>query len=156
VRFSIGLPADERVRAAVLAVAADAWQPATDVDGQPRPGAQVAELHILDLADWPVGTRAICRREDPHPGAQLLWHRNQVWLELVLAAQDLLCWAQALLLDGDLRVAEPRTLRYRLLHVAARVARHARRLIVRLQRTWPWASELAAAFSRLRALPLRC
>jgi hypothetical protein len=71
VRFSIGLPADERVRAAVLAVAADAWQLAIDVDGQPRPGAQVAELHTLDLADWPVGRRAICRREDPHPGAQL-------------------------------------------------------------------------------------
>jgi Flp pilus assembly protein TadD len=75
---------------------------------------------------------------------------------LVLAAQDLLCWAQILLLDGDLKVAEPKTLRYRLLHVAARVVRHARRLIVRLQRTWPWASALAAAFIRLRVLPLRC
>jgi hypothetical protein len=82
--------------------------------------------------------------------------RNQVWLELVLAAQDLCCWAQVLLLEGDLRVAEPKTLRYRLLHVAARVVRHARRLIVRLQRTWPWATALAAAFTRLRALPLRC
>jgi hypothetical protein len=40
--------------------------------------------------------------------------------------------------------------------VAARIVRHARRLILRLQRTWPWATELAAAFTRLRALPLRC
>jgi hypothetical protein len=39
--------------------------------GQPGPGAEVAELHTLDLAGWPQGTRAICRREDPHPGAQL-------------------------------------------------------------------------------------
>jgi hypothetical protein len=209
VRFSVSLPCDERVRAAVLAVAADAWQPAVDPDGQPREGAEVAELHALDLAGWPPGTRAICRREDPHPGAQLtftdvdghrfqvfitdqddpdvttlelrhrrrarvedrircgkatglrnlpfdLLRRNQVWLELVLAAQDLLCWAQVLLLDGDLKVAEPKTLRYRLLHVAARVVRHARRLIVRLQRTWPWTTALAAAFTRLRALPLRC
>ena len=69
---------------------------------------------------------------------------------------DLTCWTQTLLLDGDLRVAEPKTLRYRLPHVAARVVRHARRLIVRLQRTWPWAAELALAFQRLRALPLRC
>ena len=75
---------------------------------------------------------------------------------MVLAAQDLTCWAQTLLLDDDLRVAEPKTLRYRLWHVAARVVRHARRLIVRLQRTWPWAATLAAAFTRLRALPLRC
>jgi hypothetical protein len=73
-----------------------------------------------------------------------------------LAACDLVCWAQALLLDGELRLAEPKTLRYRLWHVAARVIRHARRLIVRLQRTWPWAAELALAFRRLRALPLRC
>ena len=50
-----------------------------------------------------------------------LLRRNQVWLELVLTAQDLLCWAQVLLLDGDLKVAEPKTLRYRLLHLAARV-----------------------------------
>jgi Transposase DDE domain group 1 len=53
-------------------------------------------------------------------------------------------------------VAEPKTLRYRLLHVAARVVRHARRIILRRQRSWPWAAELARAFTRLRALPLRC
>jgi hypothetical protein len=85
-----------------------------------------------------------------------LWRRNSVWLELVLAAQDLTCWAQALLLDGGLATAEPKTLRYRLLHVAARVVRHARRVVLRLQRSWPWAVELARAFTRLRALPLRC
>jgi Transposase DDE domain group 1 len=85
-----------------------------------------------------------------------LLRRNAVWLELVLAAQDLSCWAQALLLDGPLAVAEPKTLRYRLWHVAARVVRHARRMILRLQRCWPWAGELARGFSRLRALPLRC
>jgi hypothetical protein len=80
-----------------------------------------------------------------------LWRRNAVWPELVLMACDLLCWAQALPLDGELAVAEPKALRYRLLQVAARVVRHARRLVVRLQRTWPWAVELARAFARLRA-----
>jgi hypothetical protein len=70
--------------------------------------------------------------------------------------QDLTCWTQALLLDGDLALAEPKTLRYRLLHVAARLVRHARRRILRLQRSWPWAAELAQAFTRLRALPLGC
>ena len=64
--------------------------------------------------------------------------------------------AQALLLDGALAVAEPKTLRYRLLHTAGRIVRHARRTILRLQRSWPWAVELARAFARLRALPLRC
>jgi hypothetical protein len=85
-----------------------------------------------------------------------LLRRNAIWLELVLAAQDLTCWTQALLLNGPLAVAEPKTLRYRLLHVAARIVRHARRLILRLQASWPWAVELAGAFARLRALPLRC
>jgi hypothetical protein len=85
-----------------------------------------------------------------------LLRRNAVWLELVLAAQDLTCWTQALLLDGELAAAEPKTLRYRLLHVAARVVRHARQVILRLQRSWPWAIQLARAFTRLRALPLRC
>jgi Transposase DDE domain group 1 len=84
------------------------------------------------------------------------WRRNTVWLELVLAAQDLTVWTQALLLDSDLAVAEPKTLRYRLWHVAARIVRHARRRILRLQRSWPWAVTLARAFARLRALPLRC
>jgi Transposase DDE domain group 1 len=84
------------------------------------------------------------------------WRRNQVWLELVLMAQDLTCWTQTLLLAGPLARAEPKTLRYRLLHVAARIVCHARRLILRLQASWPWAPELARAFTRLRALPLRC
>jgi hypothetical protein len=55
VRFSISLPADERVRAAVLAVPADAWQPAVDPDGQVRDGAEVAELAAWS---WPAGLRA--------------------------------------------------------------------------------------------------
>jgi hypothetical protein len=53
-------------------------------------------------------------------------------------------------------VAEPKALRYRLWHIAARIVRHARRVILRLQHSWPWAIELARAFARLRALPLRC
>jgi Transposase DDE domain group 1 len=78
---------------------------------------------------------------------------NQVWLELVLIAHDLITWAQALLLSGELAKAEPKRLRYRLLHTAGRLAFHGRRAQLRLQRTWPWAGELAAAFTRLQALP---
>jgi hypothetical protein len=210
VGFSLGMPIDQHVREAIGAQPEQAWTPAVDADGQVREGAEVCELTgWIDLGNWPPGTRAICRREDAHPGAQLrftdhdghrfqvfltdqddpdlarlelrhrqrariedriraakatglrnlpfdLLRRNAVWLELVLMACDLCCWAQTLLLDGELRVAEPKTLRYRLLHVAARIVRHARRLLVRLQRTWPWAHQLATAFTRLRALPLRC
>jgi Transposase DDE domain group 1 len=78
---------------------------------------------------------------------------NAVWLELSLIAQDLLAWTQQLALDGELASCEPKTLRYRLLHTAARLAFHARRATLRLQRSWPWADALAAAFARLLALP---
>jgi Transposase DDE domain group 1 len=78
---------------------------------------------------------------------------NQVWLYLVLIAHDLISWSQTLLLDGELAKAEPKRLRYRLLHTAGRLAFHGRRARLKLQRTWPWAGELAAAFSKLQALP---
>jgi hypothetical protein len=80
---------------------------------------------------------------------------NAVWLELVLAAQDILYWTQTLALTGELARAEPKTLRYRLLHTAGRLAFHARTAVLRLPRTWPWAGELAAAFARVAAIPAR-
>jgi hypothetical protein len=78
---------------------------------------------------------------------------NEVWLQIVLLAHDLIVWTQTLLLDGELAKAEPKRLRYRLLHVAARLAFHGRRGRLRLQHDWPWATELAAAFHKLKALP---
>ena len=81
------------------------------------------------------------------------FEHNRVWLKLVQIAHDLLAWTQTLLLTGDLARAEPKRLRYRLLHTAARLALHARTATLRLQATWPWAHELAAAFARLKALP---
>jgi Transposase DDE domain group 1 len=78
---------------------------------------------------------------------------NAVWLELSLIAQDLTAWTTTLTLDGELARCEPKRLRYRLLHVAGRLAFHARHAILHLDRAWPWASHLAAAFARLAALP---
>src|ERR687897_3290433 len=78
---------------------------------------------------------------------------NAIWVELSMIAQDLSVWTQALCLDGELAICEPKTLRYRLLHTAGRLAFHARRAILRLQASWPWAGQLATAFARLHALP---
>jgi hypothetical protein len=136
----------------------------TDHDGH-RFQVFVTDQDDADLAWLELRHRQRARVEDRIRAAKAtglrnlpfdLLRRNAVWLELILAAQDLCCWAQALLLDGELATAEPKTLRYRLLHTAARIVRHARRVILRLQPTWPWAVELAQAFTRLRALPLRC
>ena len=78
---------------------------------------------------------------------------NEVWLEIVMLAHDLIVWTQALLLDGELAKAEPKRLRYRLLHVAGRLAFSGRRAKLHLQETWPWATELADAFAKLKTLP---
>jgi hypothetical protein len=74
---------------------------------------------------------------------------NQAWLVEVLIAGDLLAWTKGLCLAGDLAHAEPKRLRYTLLHTAAIVVRSARRTTVRIAEGWPWADELVAAFGRL-------
>jgi hypothetical protein len=76
-----------------------------------------------------------------------------VWLQIVRLAHDLIVWTQRLLLTGELANAEPKRLRYRLLHVAARLAFHARTATLHLQASWPWAQDLTAAFTRLSAFP---
>jgi hypothetical protein len=75
---------------------------------------------------------------------------NEAWLAVSLVALNLLAWAQLLCFAGPLAKAEPKTLRHRVLHVAAVLARHGRRLTVRLDRTWPWSDELVGAFGALR------
>jgi len=77
---------------------------------------------------------------------------NEVWLEIVMLAHDLIVWAQALLLDGELAKAEPKRLRYRLLHVAGRLAFSGRRAKLHLDHEWPWVTELTAAFHKLKTL----
>ncbi len=206
--FSIGFAMDESVRKAVLGLDSSVWTEAIRQDCSEREGAEVAEITAhLDLSAWPEGTRAIVRREEPHPGAQLSFsdiegHRFQVficdstdpdlsylearhrgharvedrirnakqtglanfpchdfannaaWLAIVLMACDLIAWTQQLTLNGEMARAEPKRLRYCLLHTAGRITSSGRRTRLRLQQNWPWAADLAAAFARLVALPL--
>ncbi len=211
-QFSVGVAIGGPVRSA-MAAAVD-WLPALNGDGSLRDDAQITELtgliDPLALTRFPAGTRLICRRERPHPGAQLslfdtingmrhqvfatdtrhgaglstrfleVRHRaharvedrircgnntgfgrfpsrqfaiNQAWLELALTGVDLLAWTRHLLLEGPLALAEPRKLRYRLLHVAAKVSRTARITTLRIAEGWPWTEPLIQAFERLRRLP---
>jgi hypothetical protein len=120
----------------------------TDLDGDP------AQLECLHRARANTEDRI---RNAKQTGLANLPFRdfahNEVWLEISLIAQDLIAHTQRLALDGELALCEPKALRYRLLHTAARLAFHARRATLRLQRTWPWADHLATAFARLAALP---
>lgn len=83
-------------------------------------------------------------------------HVNAVWVELALIAADLLALTQSMLLvdEPELHRAEPKTLRYRLLHIAARITRGQRKVFLRLAEHWPWALALARAFRQLRLIPL--
>jgi hypothetical protein len=101
-----------------------------------------AEDHIRNDKD--TGLRNMPFRDFEH---------NRVWLAITRLAHDLLAWTQRLLLTGELARAEPKRLRYRLLHVAARLAFHARKATLRIHHAWPWAQALADAFRRLKALP---
>ena len=210
VRFSVGHDLTEPIRAACLAVPPRRWAPAITADGSGvRDGADVAEItDLVDLGRWPEGTRAIARREEPHPGAQLTFtdvdgHRFQVfitdqtdadiaylealqrgrgraeklicnlkdtglanlpsadmalnaaWLTTALIAHDLLVWTRLVCVDGDLARAEPKRLRYCLLHTAGLTARSGRRTRLRLAAHWPWARDLLTAFERVRVLQLQ-
>ena len=77
--------------------------------------------------------------------------QNQVWCELVAMASELLTWTQMLALDGPARTWEPKRLRLRLFSAAGRVTRGGRRLRLRLAATWPWATQLTTAITRLQA-----
>jgi hypothetical protein len=78
---------------------------------------------------------------------------NSAWLTASLIAATLLAWLQHLALDGDLARAEPKTLRYRILHAAARLTRGGRRRRLRIPATWPWAPAIAVAWHQIAALP---
>jgi hypothetical protein len=193
--YSVGFYGVPPIAEALGKVPRQAWRAAIDGDGQPRDGAQVAELtrYLPDtITGWPKGMRIIARRERPHPGAQLrltdhdgwritcfatntkgwrladleLRHRqraraedrirnlkdtgltnlplhgfaqNQIWLEVVALAADLLVWTQTLAWHHHpARRWEPKRLRLRLFAVAGRIIRSGRRRRLRLPRDWPW------------------
>jgi hypothetical protein len=146
---------------------------------RPHPGAQLdlfdtveGMRHQVIATDTPVGGGSIQYLEVRHRAHARVEDRircgkdtgfgrfpsrqfaiNAAWLELALTGCDLLTWTQMLCCDGELAAAEPKRLRYRLLHVAARITHGARRTRLRLAAGWPWAPQLARAFARLATLP---
>lgn len=73
---------------------------------------------------------------------------NDVWMQLCFVANDLLAWAQHIGCTGQLRNATPKTIRHRLLHIAARITPSSSWL--HLDRTWPWTRALLDAIHRVR------
>jgi hypothetical protein len=77
---------------------------------------------------------------------------NKAWLAAALTAGTLLAWLRLIALDGKLAKAEPKTLRYRLLHAAARLVRGGRRRILKIAAGWPWAEAITTAWQRIQEL----
>jgi Transposase DDE domain group 1 len=78
---------------------------------------------------------------------------NTAWMALSLTAATLLAWLKLLALDGGLARAEPKTLRYRVLHAAARLTRTARRRQLKIAAAWSWADAITTAWATIAALP---
>ena len=86
----------------------------------------------------------------------LPYHRfaaNQIWLEIVTLAADVLAWAQTLAFPSTAaaRRWEPKRLRLRLLAVAGRIVRSGRRHCLRLPPDWPWAHLIMHGWNRLHS-----
>ncbi len=208
VSYSVGFKLPDRTPQIYAKIPETAWAPAYNADGDPREGADVAEITgMLDLTGWPDGMRVIMRRERPHPGARLRFddvdgyrltafatstrtgrladlevrHRlrarcedrircakdtgldrlplqglaaNRIWCQIVALAHDILVWSQLLALTGHTaRKWEPRTIRARLMHIPATIARHARRTLIRYRADHPWTRLLLQGIGRLQTLP---
>jgi hypothetical protein len=78
---------------------------------------------------------------------------NAAWCVAAMIATDLLRWFALLCLTPTMADAEPKTLRYRLLHTAARIVRGQRKRKIRIPATWPWAQQLVACLLAALALP---
>ena len=142
---------------------------------EPHPGAQFNlfdpdgwryQVFICDSADPDISYREARHRgharvEDRIRCAKdtglrrlpfAVFENNACWMEIVLMAQDLLAFTQGLVLTDDLAKAEPKRLRYTVLHTAGRLTTSGRVTTLRMQCEWPWAKRLAEAFTLLRSL----
>ncbi|MEV0743558.1 IS1380 family transposase [Streptomyces sp. NPDC050549] len=143
---------------------------------RPHPGAQLrltdADGHRLTafatntthspIAALELRHRRRARAEDRIRGARATGLRNlplhdtaqnQIWLEIVQLALDLLAWLPMLALTGKSRLWEPRRLRLRLFSAAAQLVTTARRRHLRFAGHWPWTHVITTAIKRLEALP---
>ena len=101
VSYSVGFTLPDHTPQIYDTIPEAAWAPAYNADGQPRQGADVAEItDLLDLTAWPKGMRVIMRRERPHQGAQLRFEdtgldrfplqgfdQNRIWCLIVALAR---------------------------------------------------------------------
>ena len=132
----------------------------TDIDGHrftcfvtSTKGGQLADLELRHRRRARCEDRIRCAKDTGLRNLPLHgFDQNQIWCELVAMACELTAWMQMLALDGPARAWEPKRLRLRLLTAAGRLVHGGRRLRLRLAATWPWATQITTAITRLQNL----
>ena len=79
--------------------------------------------------------------------------QNRIWVAISAVAQDLLAWCSRLALPAPATSYEPKRLRLRILAVAGRLVRTARRRVLHIDPDGPWANTITIAHARLATLP---
>jgi DDE family transposase len=122
--------------------------------GHGGPGRQLADLELRHRRHARVEDRI---RAGKDTGMRNLpFHdldQNRIWLAIAALAADLLAWTARLALPESAATYEPKRMRLRILAVAGRIVRTARRRILRIDPAWPWADAITTAHARLCALP---
>ena len=80
--------------------------------------------------------------------------QNRIWVAIAALAADLLAWCARLALPATAAGYEPKRMRLRILATAGRLVRTARRHILHIDKTWPWAETITTAHARLATLPV--
>lgn len=134
----------------------------TDADGL-RLTAFATNTPRGQLADLELRHRRRARAEDRIRAAKTTgltnpplhgFAHNRIWVAIVALALELTAWLQMLALTGhQARRWEPKRLRLRLFSIAGRIARHARRVHLRLAAHAPWVELVLTAHQRLNTLP---
>jgi hypothetical protein len=84
-----------------------------------------------------------------------MWNVNAAWMLAANIANDLHAYTRLLGFAGnpDLERATPDTMRFRILHLPARLVHHARTRTLKIPPNWPWARAFLDAWNRINALP---
>lgn len=122
---------------------------ATNTPGEAIAGLELRHRQRARCEDRIRDARSTGLRNLPLHG----FAQNQIWLEIVQLALDLLAWMPMLALTGKTRRWEPKKLRFRLFSAAAQLVTTGRRRYLRLAAHWPWTDVISAAADRLHTLP---
>ena len=112
---------------------------------------EIASVSLKDAARDPDGFAKELGRSFENYGVAIIADHG-IPDELIARAEDK---AKAFFaLPEALKTCEPKALRYRFLHVPARLTKGGRRRHLRLPATWPWVKDAVATFTNVMAIPM--